>query len=138
MWTHLRVNWFCLPNPIFVICLNFQQQDPLKENYLPHLSFENCEINSIEFDSPRASQQHQECFKILIIFLVWILFNFHWEYASIINSFHIIAPNILKPSWCETPTNWELSQKTVCNMKCHGLGDLSTTNKTKQTTLLHD
>jgi hypothetical protein len=34
--------------------LNFQQQNPLKPQYLPHLSSENCEINSIKLDSPES------------------------------------------------------------------------------------
>jgi hypothetical protein len=44
-------------------------------------------------------------------FLVFTLFNFHWKNGSIINSFHTIAPNSLKPSWC-TPAHWELSKDT--------------------------
>jgi hypothetical protein len=28
------------------ICLNFQQQNSLKNQYLPHISFENCEIKT--------------------------------------------------------------------------------------------
>jgi len=31
MWTHWGLNWFFLPNPNFAICLNFQQQNPLKK-----------------------------------------------------------------------------------------------------------
>ncbi len=98
--THWGLNWFFLPNPIFVICLNFQQKNPLRKQYLSHLSSENCEINCIEFDSPRAFQKHQECPQILIHFSISILSGFHWENGSIINSFHIIAPNSLKPSQC--------------------------------------
>ncbi len=37
---------------------------------------------------------------ILIQFSVWVLFKFHSENGSIINSFHIVAPNSLKPSQC--------------------------------------
>ncbi len=47
---------FFLPNPIFAICLNFQQQNLLKNQYISHLSSENCEINSIKSDSLRAFQ----------------------------------------------------------------------------------
>jgi hypothetical protein len=36
-----------------------------------------------------------------------ILFHFHWENGSIINSFHTIAPSSPKPSGC-TPTHSEL------------------------------
>ncbi len=55
-----ELNWFFLPNPIFAICLNFLQHNPLKNQYLPHLSSENCEINSIKSDSSKAFQEHQE------------------------------------------------------------------------------
>jgi hypothetical protein len=56
MWTHWGLNWFFLPNPIFAICLNFQQQNPSKNQYLPHLSSENCEIDSIKSDLPMVFQ----------------------------------------------------------------------------------
>ncbi len=47
---------FSYQTQFFAVCLNFQQQNPLENEYLPHpLSFENCEINSIESDSSRAS-----------------------------------------------------------------------------------
>jgi hypothetical protein len=36
--------------------LNFQQQNLLKNQYISHLSSENCEINSIKSDSLRAFQ----------------------------------------------------------------------------------
>ncbi len=67
---------FPLPNPIFAICLNFQQQNPLQNQYLSHLSSEIFEINFIKFDSLRAFQQHQECLQSLIHFSVLILFSF--------------------------------------------------------------
>ncbi len=57
-------------------------------------------INSIKSDSSKAFQQHQEHSQILIQFSVWVLFKFHSENGSIINSFHIVAPNSLKPSQC--------------------------------------
>jgi hypothetical protein len=42
--------------------LNFQQQNPLKNQYLPHLSSENCKINSIfKSDSFIHSTQVLEC-----------------------------------------------------------------------------
>jgi len=58
----------------------------------------NCEINFIKFDSPKAFQQHQECPQFSIYFSISILFNFPWKNGSIINSFHTIDPNNLKPS----------------------------------------
>jgi len=42
------------------IHLNFQQQNPLKNQYFSHLSSEKYEINSIKSDSQRTFQQHQE------------------------------------------------------------------------------
>jgi hypothetical protein len=98
------LNRFFLPNPIIAICLNFQQQNLLENQYLPHLSSENCEVNSIESDSLRAFQQHQEQPQIPIHFAVLILLSFHRENDSIINSFHTIAPNSLKSSQC-TPAH---------------------------------
>ncbi len=109
--THTLRALIFLPNPNFAICLNFQRQNPFKNQYLPYISSENCGINSVESDSPRAFQQHQKCPQIPIQFSVWILFNFHWENGSIINSFDTVAPNSLKPSRC-TPTHQELSKDT--------------------------
>ncbi len=68
--------------------------------YLPQFSSENCEINSIKSELSRAFQEHQEHPQIPIWFSVLILYNFHWENGSMINSFHIVAPNSLKPSQC--------------------------------------
>jgi hypothetical protein len=42
----LKAQLIFLPNPIFAICLNFQQQNPFRNQYLMHFSFEKCEINS--------------------------------------------------------------------------------------------
>ncbi len=39
-------------------------------------------------------------------------FSFHWENGSMINSFHIVAPNSLEPSRCTLTTHWELSEGT--------------------------
>ncbi len=111
VWTHWRLNRFFLPNPIFAICSNFQLQNPLKNQCLPHLSSENCEINSIKSNLPRAFQQHQEHPQIPMQFSVSILFSFHWENGWIINYLHTVAPNSLKPSWC-IPTHGELSEDT--------------------------
>jgi hypothetical protein len=88
--------------------LNFQQQNPLKNQHFPHLSSANCEINSIKLDWGlkdlvallRAFQQHQSHPQIPIQFSILILFRFHWENGSMFNSFHTVAPNSLKPSQC--------------------------------------
>jgi hypothetical protein len=130
MWTHWGFNWFFLPNPFFAIYLNFQQQKSLKNQCLPHLSCENYEINSIKSTMPRAFQQHHECPQIPIQFSVLILYSFHWENGSTINSFHTVAPNSLEPSKC-TPPHQEISKniKSVREIKCHGLGDFSMTIK---------
>jgi hypothetical protein len=82
-----------LPNPIFAICLNFQQQNSLQNQYLLHFSFENCEVNSNR-SMPRVFQQHPQ---ILVHFSVSTLFNFHWKKGAIIKSFHTLA-------------HWELSK----------------------------
>jgi hypothetical protein len=109
------------------------QQNSLKNQYLSHLSSENCEINSIKSDLSRAFQQHQEHPKVPIQFSVSILFNFHGKNGSIINSFHTANPNILKPHQCipyyimasflKIPRAW--------HEKHHGgLGNLRVQNKT--------
>jgi hypothetical protein len=125
---------FSFQTQIFVVFLNFHQQNPLENEYLPHpLSSENCEINSIKSDLPRAFQLRHEWPQISIQFSVSILFNFRWENDSIINRFHTIAPNNLKPSRC-TLTQRELFKdtKSECNVKPHDLRDLRITkwNKT--------
>jgi hypothetical protein len=111
MWTQWGLNWFFLPNPIFVIYLNFQQQNPLKNQYLSHLNSENCKIKSIKSDSPSTFQEHHKHPQIPIEISVSTLFNFHWKNDSIINSFYTIAPSNLKPSWC-TFIHWEFSKDT--------------------------
>ncbi len=91
VWTHLKGSTdFAIQTQFFAICLNFHQQNW----FLPHLSSENCEINSIKSDSPRAFQQHQEhpppnCNEV---FGFQFYLIFHWKNGSIINSFHIIVP----------------------------------------------
>jgi hypothetical protein len=62
--------------PNFAICLNFQQQNPLKNQYLPHLGSETREINSVKSDLPRAFLEHQERPQISIQFSMSILFSF--------------------------------------------------------------
>jgi hypothetical protein len=112
MWTQLRAQLIFPSKPNFCNLLNFQQQNPLKNQYLSHLSSENCEINSIKSDWLRAfHQHHQERPQIPMQFSVSILFSFHWENGSIINSFHTVAPNSPKPSQC-TPTYLALSEDT--------------------------
>jgi hypothetical protein len=56
-----------------------------------------------------ALQQHQERPQSPSQFSVSILFSFHRENGSIINSFHTVASQSLKPCQC-TPTNQELSE----------------------------
>jgi hypothetical protein len=46
--------------PNFCNFFEFPEQNPLKNQYLPHLNFENCQINSIKSNSPMAFQQCQE------------------------------------------------------------------------------
>jgi hypothetical protein len=43
---------------------------------------------------------------------VSILFSFHWENGSIINSFHTLTPKSLKPSQCTSSHHWELFEDT--------------------------
>ncbi len=57
-----------------------------KNQYFSHLNFENCEINSIKFDSSRVFHQHQEHFQIPIQFLFLFCFVFIEKNGSIINS----------------------------------------------------
>jgi len=96
-----------------------------------HLSSEYCELDSIESDLLRAVQQHQEHPQIPIQFLVLILilFSFHWENGSIINSFHTVAPTSLKTELVHPYSLRVLWKYQERRMKCHGLGDLSMINK---------
>jgi hypothetical protein len=112
VWTHWMVNWYFLPNPISVICLNFQQQNSLKNQYLPHLTCENYEITPLNLTRQVLSNNTKSTLKFPIQFWVLILFNFHWENGSIINSFQAVTPNSLKPSQ-GTP----IHQKLVKNNK---------------------
>jgi hypothetical protein len=88
-----------------------------QNHYLSHLSSENCEINSIKFDLPRAFQQQQKCpqipkgtFQFLQNFQPQILIYFSMKKSSIFKNF---APQVytMKPSPC-TPPHRELSKKT--------------------------
>ncbi len=105
VWTYSLIFTFS------AICLNFQQQNTLKNQDLPHLSSENCKTNSVKSNSPRAFQQHQEYPQIPIQFSVSILFRFQWENDSIINSIHTVAPKSLQPNRC-TCTHLELFEDT--------------------------
>ncbi len=107
----LRAQLIVPPNSMFAIFLIFHQQNLLKKQYFPHISYENCEINSIKIDASRAFQQHQEHTQIPIQFSVPILLHFHWENGSIINSFHIIILNkvsapVLIESFPKLPRVW--------------------------------
>jgi len=58
--------------PKFCNLFGFPGIKSIKNQYLPHLTSENCEINFIKSDSPRAFQQHQERPQILLQFSVSI------------------------------------------------------------------
>jgi hypothetical protein len=73
----LRAQLIVPPNSMFAIFLIFHQQNLFKKQYFPHISYENCEINSIKIDASRAFQQHQEHTQIPIQFSVPILLHFH-------------------------------------------------------------
>ncbi len=73
----LRIQLIFNSNPIFTICLNFQQQNPFINQYLPHLSSKNLEIKFIKYDLLKTFQQHEEHPQISIQFFVSILFSFH-------------------------------------------------------------
>ncbi len=107
----------------------------IKHQYLSQLSFENCEINSIKSNPPRAFQAHKECPQILVYFSISILSSFHWKNGSMINSFHIIVPNDFKPSRC-TPTHRKLSKDIKSAPWNVVVWEISTW-QTKQTTLFH-
>jgi len=68
---------FSLQTQFLQFFWNFQKQNPLKNQYLPHLGSETCEINSVKSDSPRAFLEHQERPQISIQFSFPILFSFN-------------------------------------------------------------
>jgi len=107
----LRAQLIFTYKPKFCNLFEFPQQISLKNQYLSHLSSENCEIISTRSDSWGAFQQHQQHPQIPMQFSVSILFSSHWENGSIINSFQTVAPNSPKLSWC-TLTHGELSDDT--------------------------
>jgi hypothetical protein len=51
-------------------------------------------------ESPTGWSSTQDRPQIPIQFSLSILFDFHGENGSMIKSFHTVAPNSLKPSWC--------------------------------------
>jgi hypothetical protein len=59
-----------------IICLNFQQQNSFKIQYLSHLKYENYQINFIKSNSTTTFQQHQVHLWIQINFFSMILLNF--------------------------------------------------------------
>jgi hypothetical protein len=127
---------FSLQTQFFAVCLNFQQQNSLKTQYLLHLiSSENCEIKSIKSDSLKAFQQHQEHPQIPMQFSTLILFNFHEKNGSIISIFHTVASKSLKPIRC-TPTHRELFEYIKSMAWSTVVWEISAW-QTKQTTLLH-
>ncbi len=107
---------FPFQTQFFIICLNFQQLNPLKIQYLSHLKSENCEINSIKSKLSESfliiPRTHSNSHIILNFD-----FFFLWENGSIINNFYIIIPNVLKPSQC-TPIHWKLSKDTQSARWC--------------------
>ncbi len=105
VWTYLLFFNFT------TICLNFQEQNTLKNQDLPHLNSKNYKTNYVKSNSPRAFQQHQKYPQIPIQFWVSILFRFHWENDSIIDNIHAVTPNSLQPNWC-TRTHLELFEDT--------------------------
>jgi hypothetical protein len=136
LWTHWGLNWISFQTQSFAICLNFQNKNLLKNQFLSHLSFENCEIISNKSDLPRPLQHHEHP-QIPTQFSVSnFLLTFRWENGLIINSFHTVAPNSLEQSWCTPYLSSAFRRYEECSMKWSGLGDLSMTSKTKQTTLL--
>jgi hypothetical protein len=137
MWAHWRLNWFFLPILFFVIYLKFWQQNILKNHYLSHLCSGNCEVNLLNLTCWGLANNAKNALKFQYGFQFQFFFSFHWENGSMINSFHIVAPNSLIPSRC-TLTHWELSERyQECGMKRHALRDLlcDKQNKTKQNKL---
>ncbi len=89
-----------------------------KIDILHTLALKNCEINSIKSDSsPRGFPTTTRTPpKFQYSFSVSILFSFHWENDSIINSFDTVAPKSLKPSQC-TLTHWKLFEHGMKRFK---------------------
>jgi hypothetical protein len=66
----LRAQMIFPPKPNFRNLFEFSATKFTQNQYLPHLRFENCEINSVKSHSLKAFQQHEECPQILIQFSV--------------------------------------------------------------------
>ncbi len=130
VWTHLRsqLNFsFFTPQFLqFVWSSNNKIHSKIK--YLPHLSFENCEIKFIKFEFIKVRAFSTTPSNSNTQFSILILFNFHWENGSIINSFHTLIPNSLKPSWCTFSRHQKCFEDTMStttwSVVC-GLGDLN-------------
>jgi len=119
------------------ICLNFQQQNTLKNQDLSHLSSEICKTNSVKSNSPSAFQQHQEFphFSNTIF-----SFNFIWislrEWFN--NQQYPHSSSKESPTKSVHPYSFRaFGRYQERGMKRCDLGELSVTNKTKQITFLH-
>ncbi len=93
---------FSFQTKISQFCLNFHQQNSLKNQYLPHLSSENCEI-IIQLakgfpTTPRTPQNS-----------ILILYSFHWESGPIINNLQCSSEQTETKS--VHPTHWRALQR---------------------------
>jgi hypothetical protein len=66
---------FIFPSKTFFYIKN-STTNSFKIQYLPHLKYENYEINFIKSNSVTTFQQHQVHLWIQVIFLIMILLNF--------------------------------------------------------------
>ncbi len=138
---------FPFQTQFFSIGLNFQQQNPLQNQCLPHRSSENCEIEFyfLKSDSQRPFQKNTKNtpqipiqFSVTIRFIVFIE-----KKGSIINSFQTIAPNGLKSNQSQcTPMNnasraFQKYPRARHEVSWFERSEPDKQNKTKQTTLLH-
>jgi hypothetical protein len=85
---------------LFGIYLNFQWQNSLKNQYLPHSDPKSYQINSIKSCPSRSFQQHQRHIPIPPKFSAIIQFNFQWKNHSIFKNFCTTSPNAMEPSPC--------------------------------------
>ncbi len=83
-----------------------------KINVFPHLSSENCEINSLNLTHQGLSNNTKNTPKFQCSFQFLFYLIFIEKIVLIINSFHTIAQNSLKSSPC-TPTHQELFENTT-------------------------
>jgi hypothetical protein len=70
------INSFSFLNPIFNNFFEFSIKNSFKIQYLPHLKYENYEINFIKLDSTTIFEQQQVQLWIGISFLFMILLIF--------------------------------------------------------------